>query len=242
MKYFVWDTETTGVNCAVDRLVEIAAVQLFEQGLEVLARFETYVNPERDIPPGAKAVHHIVEHMVADAPLELQAVSMLFSGLHVLDGDIFVAHNARFDRGFLRRISPEREKQVIHICTMKCAKVIWPNAPSYANQFLRYWLNLEVDVPPDLAPHRALYDVIVTAAIFAEELKHMSIDDMIKISNAPILLKKMPIGKHKDLTFNMVPGSYLRWILSEEEAKPGSFDEDLLFTCRHWLNNGRSFR
>ncbi len=244
MKMFVWDTETTGINCATDRLVEIAAMGLGLDGLPLMTQegefaniFETYVNPERAIPPEAKCVHHITEKMVAGAPCELDAVGDLFRDLDVGVGDLFVAHNARFDRGFLKRIDPEIEKGLQHICTMKCAKVIWPDAPGYANQFLRYWLGLEPKLPQGLMPHRAAYDIAVTATIFAEELKHKPLEELLEISDKPILLKRMPMGKHKGEPFDRVPLSYLKWIL---EQGPGQFDEDLVYTARTFYSKTRA--
>ena len=249
MQMFVWDTETTGINSQVDRLVEIAAMELGEDGLPLMDEngefrclFETYVNPLRDIPPEAKCVHHITEKMVSGAPYEDIAVAEMLASLSVSDGDLFIAHNARFDRGFLTRISPTVEKNLRHICTMKCAKVIWPDAPGYANQFLRYWLDLEPRLPQGLMPHRAAYDIAVTATIFAEELKHKSLDELLEISNNPILLKKMPLGKHKGMAFDQIPISYLRWLLDENDAKPGSFDDDLIYTVGVYLSKTRSFR
>ena len=244
MKFFVWDTETTGINCATDRLVEIAAMELGEAGNplmtadnEFLNLFETYVDPQRDIPAEAKCVHHITEEMVAGAPDEIEAVTWMGSALQVSRGDLFVAHNARFDRGFLKRISTEIEKTLVHVCTMKCAKVIWPDAPGYSNQFLRYWLKLNPVLPKGLMPHRAAYDIAVTAAIFAEELKHKPLEELISISNAPIVLKKMPMGKHKGEPFDRVPLSYLKWILDQE---PGQFDEDLVHTARLYFSKTRA--
>lgn len=244
MQLFVWDTETTGINPQVDRLVEIAAMELGKDGLPLMDEndefrclFETYVDPKRDIPPEAKCVHHITEKMVAGSPSEDLAVDMMLSSLGVLDGDLFIAHNARFDRGFLKRIDSEIEKGLRHICTMKCAKVIWPDAPGYANQFLRYWLNLEPRLPQGLMPHRAAYDIAVTATIFAEELKHKSLDELLEISNNPILLKRMPMGKHKGEPFDRVPLSYLKWILEQE---PDQFDEDLVYTARTFYSKTRA--
>lgn len=246
MKMFVWDTETTGIDCQVDRLVEIAAMELDMYGLPLMDEnyefrclFETYVDPQRDIPPEAKCVHHITEKMVAGAPVEVDAVGNMISALDIGIGDLFVAHNARFDRGFLKRIAPAIDKSLQHVCTMKCAQVIWPDAPGYSNQFLRYWLGLEPRLPKGLMPHRAAYDIAVTATIFVEERKHKSIDEMLEISNKPVLLKRMPMGKHKGCAFDQVPLSYLRWILDQPD---GAMGEDLVYTAKYWYSKTRSFR
>ena len=57
MREIVWDTETTGFDpIAGDRIVEIGAVEL-NQHLPTGKVFHQYINPERDMPPGAYEVH-----------------------------------------------------------------------------------------------------------------------------------------------------------------------------------------
>jgi exodeoxyribonuclease X len=177
--------------------------------------------------------------MVAGAPVEIDAVGYMLRDLNIGIDDLFVAHNARFDRGFLKRIDGDVERALKHICTMKCAKVIWPDAPGYSNQFLRYWLGLEPQLPQGLMPHRAAYDIAVTATIFAEELKHKPLEELLEISNKPILLKKMPMGKHKGMPFDQVPISYLKWILDQQ---PSDMDPDLVYTAQFYYSKTRSFR
>ncbi len=55
------------------------------------------------------------------------------------------------------------------------------------------------------------------------------IEEMIRISNAPILIARMPFGKHKSLLFSEVPKDYLEWLLGTE------LDEDMAHTVRHHL-------
>jgi len=64
----IFDTETTGLDAGNgDRIVEIAALRV--RGEHISDRFETLVNPERPISPGAFAVNNISEEMVHNAPL-----------------------------------------------------------------------------------------------------------------------------------------------------------------------------
>src|SRR5690349_1335258 len=91
------DLETTGAHPAWDRVTEIAVVEI-EDG-EVAAEWSTLVNPGTSIPPAIQALTGITNDMVADAP----AFEDLAPGLYErLAGRVFVAHNARFDYGFLR--------------------------------------------------------------------------------------------------------------------------------------------
>lgn len=226
MKFITFDTETTGINCQVDRLVELAGVC---RGYE---HFTTFVNPERDIPPEAKAIHHILEEDVAEAPYETGAMNNFFDHFHNGGAPlIMVAHNAKFDRGFVRRIDPLSEQNVQYICTMRCAWLSWPDAPGYSNQVLRYWLDLKPEVPEGLFPHRALYDAIVTQAILEELLKKHPVSTLLDWSNNPVLMPKVPYGKHKGKSWSEVDYGYLKWALGPTGPKD---DEDFIYTAQHW--------
>jgi DNA polymerase-3 subunit epsilon len=91
------DLETTGAHPAWDRVTEIAVLEVAHG--EVVSEWSTLVNPGTSIPPAIQALTGISNAMVADAP----AFEDLAAGLYErLEGHVFVAHNARFDYGFLR--------------------------------------------------------------------------------------------------------------------------------------------
>ena len=94
--YVVLDLETTGGNATRDRITEIAAVRI-ECGIET-ARWSTLVNPECSIPPFIQSLTGISNAMVEDAPVFAQVAPRL---LELLDGAVLVAHNVRFDHGFV---------------------------------------------------------------------------------------------------------------------------------------------
>ena len=117
------DLETTGAHPAWDRVTEIAVVEV--DGGEVVSEWSTLVNPGTSIPPGIQALTGITNAMVADAP----AFEDLAPGLYErLAGRMFVAHNARFDYGFLRQ---EFERaglkfQAKTLCTVKLSRRLYP--------------------------------------------------------------------------------------------------------------------
>jgi DNA polymerase-3 subunit epsilon len=90
------DTETTGRDPAVDRVVEVACVTW--QGGEVVARRHWLVNPGRPIPKEATDVHGITDEAVAACPPFSGIVDELVAEL---SGKVPVAYNAEFDRAFL---------------------------------------------------------------------------------------------------------------------------------------------
>lgn len=117
------DLETTGAHPLHDRVTEIAVVEVSEG--EVASEWSTLVNPETAIPPAIQALTGITNDMVAGAP----TFGELAAGLHErLAGRVFVAHNARFDYGFLRQ---EFERsglkfQARTLCTVKLSRRLYP--------------------------------------------------------------------------------------------------------------------
>lgn len=98
LKEIVFDTETTGMDpFKGDRVVEIGCVEL-ENLVPTGRTFHVYLNPEREIPADAIAVHGITNEFVKDKPLfiDVAADFMDFVGDSVL-----VAHNAGFDMKFM---------------------------------------------------------------------------------------------------------------------------------------------
>jgi len=65
--FAVLDLETTGVNLAIDRIVEIAILKINPDGTRTVKR--KLINPDMKIPAGAAAIHGITDEMVKDAPL-----------------------------------------------------------------------------------------------------------------------------------------------------------------------------
>jgi DNA polymerase III subunit epsilon len=98
MRLAIVDVETTGTDPASDRISEIALLEIDDFALT--ARWSTLVNPGRTMPGPIQALTGITQEMVAAAPRFADLAAELNERLA---GRVFVAHNARFDYGFLRR-------------------------------------------------------------------------------------------------------------------------------------------
>ena len=98
MREIVWDTETTGFDpIAGDRIVEIGAVEL-NQHLPTGKVFHQYINPERDMPPGAYEVHGLSIDFLKDFPVFSEIANEFIDFI----GDAtLIAHNAKFDMKFI---------------------------------------------------------------------------------------------------------------------------------------------
>ena len=98
MRQIFLDTETTGLNPAQGhRIIEIAAVEVVNRRL-TRNHFHVYLNPDRDIDPGAQEVHGITLEFLQDKPHFADTVSDL---LDFVAGAELIIHNAPFDVGFL---------------------------------------------------------------------------------------------------------------------------------------------
>lgn len=95
-RFVVIDFETTGIDAANDRVVEMG-VAVFEQGELVVAQ-GWLVNPGIPVPEEASKVHGITNEMLADAPPFVQAI---VAAMPLLVGAVPCAYNAPFDKEFL---------------------------------------------------------------------------------------------------------------------------------------------
>lgn len=122
------DVETTGAHPAWDRVTEIAVIEVNGgvQDNDAVSEWSTLVNPGTSIPPAIQALTGITNDMVAEAPAFEDLAAELYERL---DGRVFVAHNARFDYGFLRH---EFERaglrfQARTLCTVKLSRRLYPD-------------------------------------------------------------------------------------------------------------------
>lgn len=127
--FAIVDTETTGGNPAQDRIMEIAI--FIHDGEKVVDEFSTLINPEKPISPFIIGLTGISNEMVAHAPTFSQVADKIFD---LTDQNIFVAHNARFDYGVMRRefrrlgIRFQRKQ----LCTVSLSRKMLPDLKSYS--------------------------------------------------------------------------------------------------------------
>jgi DNA polymerase-3 subunit epsilon len=89
------DLETTGLSPLVDRIVEIGAIKITPSKFEI---FESFINPEIPIPAHTTSIHGITDEMVQNAPKIIEGLNLF----NIFLGDLpIVAHNAKFDLGFV---------------------------------------------------------------------------------------------------------------------------------------------
>lgn len=116
------DLETTGATATADRITEVGIVLVDESGV---SEWSTLVDPETSIPGFIQSLTGITDAMVRGAPTFGQVAGEI---LERLQGRLFVAHNARFDYGFLknefRRVGVDFRATVL--CTVKLSRRLYP--------------------------------------------------------------------------------------------------------------------
>ena len=98
MREIVLDTETTGLDpLQGHRIVEIGAVELFNH-IPTGNTYHTFINPQRDVPREAEAVHGLSSEFLKDKPVFSQIADEF---LEFIGETVLIIHNASFDVGFL---------------------------------------------------------------------------------------------------------------------------------------------
>ena len=151
------DLETTGGNAGWHRIIEIGIVEIDRDG--AAREWSTLVNPEVRIPPQISAFTGITNEMVADAPRFEDVQRELRERLA---GRLFVAHNARFDYGFVRREYARLDQRFSAkvLCTVKLSRRLFPEQPRHNLDAVMARHGLDCS-----ARHRALGDARVLAEL-----------------------------------------------------------------------------
>lgn len=152
------DVETTGGHPAWHRVTELAIVAM--RGGEVEWQWSSLVNPGTSIPPSIQRLTGITPEMVADAPRFEELAEEVESRLA---GRRFVAHNARFDYGFVRAEMRRAGKRYLAplTCTVRLSRELYPKAGRHNLDSLIARHGLECS-----ARHRALPDAQVLAQLW----------------------------------------------------------------------------
>lgn len=166
MREIVFDTETTGFDPSTgDRIVEIGCVELLNR-IPTGATFHAYINPERDMPPSAEAIHGLSEEFLSDKPLFAEVAEKF---LEFIGADSkLVAHNAGFDMTFIDfelkkcGLVPPTRDRVIDTLTLARRK-----HPGGGNKLDDLCVRYGID-NSRRTKHGALLDAELLAEVYAE--------------------------------------------------------------------------
>jgi DNA polymerase-3 subunit epsilon len=166
MREIVIDTETTGLDPQDgDRIVEVACIELMHH-IPSGQKFHRYVNPERDMPAEAYAVHGLSAEFLADHPRFAEIADDL---LGFIGDDQVVIHNAEFDLAFLNAELARLGRPPLacrFVDTLAVARQRFPGAPASLDALCR---RFEIDLSVR-EKHGADIDCGLLASVYLELL------------------------------------------------------------------------
>lgn len=165
MREIVLDTETTGLDPTTgDRVVEIGCVELHNH-IATGETYHVYINPERDMPVEAERVHGLSEDFLSDKPVFADIAEDF---LAFIGSSPVIAHNARFDMGFLNaeliRAGYPEIPQERSIDTVPLARRKFPGAQVNLDALCRRF-NIDLSAR---VKHGALLDSELLAEVYLE--------------------------------------------------------------------------
>jgi len=218
------DCETTGLDPQEDRIIEVAVSQFTFS--EILDSFETLIDPECPISETSMAIHHITDAMVKGKPKIHEILPHLFT---LVGKTILIGHGIKLDIAFLDNAAkkykiPSKLSSIPTIDTLRLAR-LYGETPINSLEKLREHFNIAFE-----GAHRAMNDVVVNIEVFKRLAAHyQTTEQLMERLKRPILLKIMPLGKHKGRLFSDIPIEYLQWMAGKD------FDQDLLFSVHSEL-------
>lgn len=165
MRQIVLDTETTGLEPeAGHRIIEIGCIEIHNRRITD-RRYHQYLNPERDIDPGAIEVHGLTSEFLASKPTFAEVAAEF---LEFIDGAELIIHNAPFDIGFLdhelARLDSADATTIADRCsvfdTLPFARELHPGQRNSLDALCRRY---EVD-----NAHRDLHGALLDAELLAD--------------------------------------------------------------------------
>jgi DNA polymerase III subunit epsilon len=166
MREIVLDTETTGLDPSDGhRIVEIACIELVHH-VPTGRSFHRHINPERDMPEDAFAVHGLTAEFLARQP---PFAAVLDELLGFIGSDSLVIHNAEFDLAFLNAELARLQREPItsaYVDTLTMARQRFPGSPASLDALCR---RFDIDLSGRVE-HGAEIDCSLLAAVYLELL------------------------------------------------------------------------
>jgi DNA polymerase-3 subunit epsilon len=202
------DLETTGTAPAADAITEIGIVRVAANSAgnaPEVAEWSTLVNPGMPIPPTIQALTGITDAMVRDAP-PFAAIADEVAARTA--GALFVAHNARFDYGFLKHAFARLHRAYTArvLCTVKLSRRLCPDAPRHSLDSVIERHALPVD-----HRHRALGDARVLWAFVQALYREFAPDTVAEAAKRVLKTASLPSQLAPDALEALpeAPGVYL---------------------------------
>jgi DNA polymerase III epsilon subunit family exonuclease len=192
------DLETTGLSPLIDRIIEFAAVRITPGGVETL---ESLINPNISIPKETIQFHGINDVDVKDSPSLLEFMPKILSFI----GDLpIVAHNAKFDLGFLvfalHNFNLPYPSSDIY-CSVKMSRQSFKEIENYKLSTISKYFDIPLE-----NHHRAMDDTIACLLIFKKALERLSGKELKNALKESLLFNSSDFkrNKHIDLEGHLI--------------------------------------
>lgn len=205
------DLETTGARSNFDRVIEVGILRV-EKG-KLVESFESLINPLTHLPPEIVRITGITEADLLPAPTFNEVKHTI---QELLKDCVFVAHNVRFDYGFLRG-EFKRENITFsskHFCTVRLSRLLYPRYKKHNLDSLIERFNFECE-----RRHRALDDAKVLFSFYSHAQTAFAKDVFLKAVQTA--LKKPSIPPHlSHIDIESIPESPGVYIFYGKDGAP----------------------
>jgi DNA polymerase-3 subunit epsilon len=207
------DIETTGMRSAYDRIIEIGILRV-EDG-ELVQTFKSLINPQTYIPREITSLTGITGSDLENAPT-FRAIKDEI--IEILADCTFVAHNVRFDYGFLKHelMRENITYNAKHFCTVRLSRILYPSWPRHNLDALMQQCNIQCE-----SRHRAFDDAKVLYEFYNHIQKTLSPqivkEAIAKTMKKPSLPIKLPFGELEKLPDK--PGVYIFYGADDKTAQ-----------------------
>ena len=181
--FVVFDIETTGLSPRSDDIIEIGAVKISNR--RIVESFSTFVHIDRNLPAKIIELTSITDDMLKEQP---EIMTALPSFMEFAKDSVLVAHNAKFDVGFIK----EKAKKYLNINydmpvldTLELSKALIKDIKNHKLNTLTKKLGISL-----LNHHRAVDDANATAQLLLFLLNKLSEREIFDISKLNDLLKE----------------------------------------------------
>jgi DNA polymerase III subunit epsilon len=204
------DIETTGGHPGVHRVIDVAVIGM--TGDRVDFEWQTLVNPGARIPAGITELTGIDDEMLIDAPPFERIAAQL---REKLAGRVFVAHNVRFDYGFIRRefAAMETAWRAPSMCTVRLSRALYPGMPRHNLDAVMEHHGITVD-----SRHRAMPDTIVLREFWRKVRAAWPADTLQDAMDRACLRATLPPALSPDLADDLPESAGVYRFFGEDDA------------------------
>jgi DNA polymerase-3 subunit epsilon len=185
------DLETTGLSPLIDRIIDFAAIKVTTDGISELS---SLINPQIPIPANTTEIHGITDSDVADSP---RLKEFLPQALNFMGDLPIIAHNAKFDLGFivfsLHQLGLDYPNNPTY-CSLKMSRFAFRELTSHKLGHLSEKLNIILD-----QHHRALDDAIACLHVFNKAVQRLSAIECKSALKQSYLFNTSEFSKNNDM-------------------------------------------